>query len=220
VSFIDDDFVGGSMGDGPECGRFIDDLVSAGMGIRFAIDCRVDDVISYPDLFERMKAAGLYKVFMGIESISATALDTYNKGYGRPEVVRAMAFLRSMDISVSPGFIPFDPYLTLEETAENLRFLVTECRCMDPGLITKELYPIKGTSLFSRLRRDSMLAGEYPVYQPKYRHDDVAVFRKELKSAIKDILSGFDLDDESAPAELSVQFLETVENVYRSLLKT
>jgi len=101
-------------------------------GVEILISGRLDHVERY---HERLEAAlevlaGRNKLCLyqfGIENLSDSALERYNKGLSFPDIARALNFIRELsarhsNLGIEPsfGFILFDPWTTPAELRENV----------------------------------------------------------------------------------------------------
>jgi anaerobic magnesium-protoporphyrin IX monomethyl ester cyclase len=100
-----------------------DELVSRRLGLKWCCNVRAD--LLDRDLLAHMKAAGLAKINMGVESASQRVLDTiYEKGITVEGVTRSLALAGEMGIMVQGYFMLGAPGETLEEMRETIRFAV------------------------------------------------------------------------------------------------
>jgi hypothetical protein len=131
VTFADEDFLGGSLAEGE---AFVNSLEAAISGSpRFDASLTVHSVYSRRDsatdrsrrvaLLAKLANMGLQKVFLGIESCSASQLKRYAKGHTREEAAAAADLLRDLGMRVEIGVILFDPLCTLGEVKESLIFM-------------------------------------------------------------------------------------------------
>jgi hypothetical protein len=131
ITFADEDFLGGSLAEGE---AFVDSLEAAiSSSPRFDASLTVHSVYSRRDsaidrsrrtaLLAKLAHMGLQKVFLGIESCSASQLKRYGKGHTREEAAAAADMLQSLGIRVEIGVILFDPLCTLDEVEDSLVFL-------------------------------------------------------------------------------------------------
>lgn len=155
-------------------------MLARGLQIRFGISCRADNVDRA--LFERLKKAGLRTVFIGVESGVQRQLDDYQKGITVEQNRAAIKVLQGLGLKVDAGFILFDPYLSLEEAEENLRFLRdTQLYRAESGLynLLVFVYPFPGTPLQHRLSQEDRLnvgevaGGLTQVFRYEYADDRV-----------------------------------------------
>jgi len=146
------------------------------------MNCRADVVER--ELFLRMREAGLYLVYMGLESGSEQGLKTLHKQITVEQNVRAVDLLKSIDLMWEYGFMLLDPSSTFESVRENLAFLrtivgdgclpVTFCRML----------PYDGTPIKDELVRSGRLRGD--VNNPDYDFLDprLADFYEGLTSVV------------------------------------
>ncbi len=128
------------------------------------INCRADAVD--PGLFAEMREAGLFMVYMGLESGSEESLTTLHKQITVEENLRAVATLKGLGIMFEFGFMLFDPSTTFESVCDNLDFLraivgdgaapATFCR----------MIPYDGTPIKDELARVGRLKGD--ICHPDY----------------------------------------------------
>lgn len=106
-------------------------------GIAFSIYARANDI--EPESMRLLKGAGLYAVFIGIESFNQAVLNRYRKGTTVEQNHRAINILKQFGIRLRMGFITFDHFTTFPELEENLSHLKLIMR--DRGeLITQPIF--------------------------------------------------------------------------------
>jgi radical SAM superfamily enzyme YgiQ (UPF0313 family) len=134
-TFADEDFLGGAE---TEREQFVSDLGSlihtenirleydVSMTINSVYSSRATDAQNHKrqDLLQKLKQAGLRKVFLGMESGSSSQLKRYAKGHTPTECAVAARTVNAESIALEIGFIMFDPLCSLSEIEENLRFLL------------------------------------------------------------------------------------------------
>lgn len=152
--FVDDNFIGPGAKNRERAVRIADEIKSRGLKIRFSIECRADEIDE--DTLKPLKEAGLKAVFMGIESGVQRQLDTFNKGTTTQQNIRAIELVEKLGLGIGSGFILFDPYVTVEELQENLKFIHGTGILRGPIPITKlRLY--RGVPLVDKVREDGLL---------------------------------------------------------------
>jgi len=146
--------------------EFVAELHRSGLAgkVIWKINCRADAVDR--DLFIAMRDAGLYLVYMGLESGSEEGLETLHKQITVEQNIRAVNLLKSIGLMFEYGFMLLDPSSTFESVRENLNFLrtilvdgclpVTFCRML----------PYDGTPIKDELVRTGRLRGD--VCSPDY----------------------------------------------------
>ncbi len=128
------------------------------------INCRADAVD--PVLFREMREAGLFMVYMGLESGSEEGLSTLHKQITVDQNLRAVAILKELGLMFEFGFMLFDPSTTFAAVEESLGFLraivgdgaapATFCR----------MIPYDGTPIKDQLAQSGRLKGD--ICHPDY----------------------------------------------------
>lgn len=146
--------------------EFVDELHRHGLPgkVIWKMNCRADVVER--ELFLKMRDAGLYLVYMGLESGSEKGLETLHKQMTVEQNLRAVDTLKSIDLMWEYGFMLLDPSSTFESVRDNLAFLrrvvgdgclpVTFCRML----------PYDGTPIKDELVRTGRIRGD--VCNPDY----------------------------------------------------
>ncbi|MCG8467923.1 MAG: cobalamin-dependent protein, partial [Gemmatimonadetes bacterium] len=177
IYLADEEFIGG-LNDQTETERvceFADRIVEHGWGIQFDPAARVDQVYSPKQTDEwhvkrlamwlKVRDAGMYRLFMGLESGSNTQLKRYGKGIKVEHSIRAVRLLSALGIRLRFGFITFDPLMQgLRELKENLRTLGRTDAAMDPT----ELGSYSLEELFHLLTRGDEFARAHATGRPVY----------------------------------------------------
>jgi anaerobic magnesium-protoporphyrin IX monomethyl ester cyclase len=153
--------------------EFLAELRAADLAGRiiFKINCRADAVD--PVLFAEMKAAGLYYVYMGLESGSEDGLETLNKNITVEENVRAVDTLKSLGLVYEFGFMLFDPSTTFESVRDNVAFLRRIAGDGSASAAFCRMLPYDGTPIKDELKAAGRLKGD--VCDPDYDYLDPRV---------------------------------------------
>jgi len=165
-------------------GEFVDELHRSGLPGRviWKINCRADAVDR--ELFVRMRDAGLYFVYMGLESGSEQGLLTLHKQMTVEQNLRAVDTLKSIGLMWEYGFMLLDPSSTFESVRENLGFLrvILADGCL-PATFCR-MVPYDGTPIKEELVRAGRLRGD--VCNPDYDFLDprLAGFYQELTEVV------------------------------------
>lgn len=126
VTFADEDFLGDIRGL-THAEEIADGIIDNNIQIKFRINCRVQSLrqssLRITRLLNKLKTAGLIKIFLGFESGSATQLKRYGKGFSLNDFLQAYQIINSVGISCELGFIPFDPLMNFEELKETFKFI-------------------------------------------------------------------------------------------------
>lgn len=171
ILFQDDDFPLW----GPAGRRWADELVGrmydAGLVDRmiWKISCRAEYVEH--ELFRKLRDAGLFLVYMGLESGTEQGLKVLNKQMSVAENVAAVRTLKELEINVSYGFMLFDPSSTFESVRENLLFLKDITGDGRAAAIFSRMLPYGGTPIRDALKKEGRLRGD--LTRPDYEFLDV-----------------------------------------------
>jgi len=149
--FIDSDFIGPS-----EHARALEfaDLVKQEVpGIKFHIEGRAVSISKSKNLLQKLKEAGLFRVYLGVESGSQKILNKMNKQTTVQENIDALAVLNEVGVDCTYGFIMFTPWTTEEDIDENVKFLKNVGNIQMNKFFT-ELLLIPNTAAYKMARRD------------------------------------------------------------------
>lgn len=133
--------------------------------IIWKISCRADEVES--NLFSKMRAAGLYMVYLGLESGTEAGLRTLNKQLTVEDNLKAIKILKNLELSIAYGFMLFDPSTCFSSLQENIAFLRKICRDGSLPAVACRMIPYAGTPIEETLQRDGRLRGDssHPDYE-------------------------------------------------------
>lgn len=188
VSFTDDDF-GGDPERTLEIARLIQER---GIKIKFTVSTRADHIWMEKDrrghrapeelekynqrlrhIMAELRKAGLVRVFIGMESGSPTQLKRYGKQVSVEGNYRALEILAELGIDAVAGYIPIDQLMTLQELAENLKFL------RRTGMYRKVTNPLsilrvqEGAPYMKDMRNKGLLGGrtdDLVFYESQFAH--------------------------------------------------
>ncbi|HTT47224.1 MAG TPA: radical SAM protein [Pseudolabrys sp.] len=146
--------------------EFVDELHRAGLPGRaiWKINCRADAV--EPDLMARMRDAGLYMVYMGLESGTEQGLKVLHKEITVAENLRAVRILKRLGIMFEFGFMLLDPSSDFQSILGNIDFLRAIVGDGSAGAVFCKMLPYDGTPIKDELERGGRLRGD--VSDPDY----------------------------------------------------
>jgi radical SAM superfamily enzyme YgiQ (UPF0313 family) len=146
--------------------EFVDELERSGLAqkVIWKMNCRADAVDR--ELFIRMRDAGLYLVYMGLESGSEQGLETLHKQITVEQNLRAVNILKSIGLMFEYGFMLLDPSSTFESIRENINFLRTILADGCLPVTFCRMLPYDGTPIKDELVRTGRLRGD--VCNPDY----------------------------------------------------
>jgi anaerobic magnesium-protoporphyrin IX monomethyl ester cyclase len=128
------------------------------------ISCRAEYV--EPELFAAMRDAGLFLVYMGIESGVESGLEVLFKQMTIAQNVDAISTLKQLGIVYSYGFMLFDPSSDFESVRGNISFLRQIVGDGSAPAVFSRMLPYGGTPIRDQLAREGRLRGDltHPDY--------------------------------------------------------
>jgi anaerobic magnesium-protoporphyrin IX monomethyl ester cyclase len=183
--FQDDDFpLWGKKGR-----RWADELIGrmhdSGLAERtiWKISCRAEYV--EPELFQAMREAGLFLVYMGIESGVEQGLEILFKQMTVEQNLDAVATLKRLDIVFSYGFMLFDPSSTFQTIRENIGFLREIVADGSAPAVFSRMLPYGGTPIRDQLAKEGRLRGD--LTRPDYDFLDLRIneYHRLLTQAVR-----------------------------------
>lgn len=172
IMFHDANFIGNQR----RAAAIAEEIIKRNLRLHYSIECRADNVNR--ELFRLLKASGLRRVFLGVESGSQAVLDRLQKDIDVDDNINALKILSELEIYVSMGFIMFDDRTTLEEFKDNIIFIQKAKEIMPPGkldnvYIASKLLPLSGTEFERYLMEAKKYKGDSLNWH--YRLDDPKV---------------------------------------------
>jgi anaerobic magnesium-protoporphyrin IX monomethyl ester cyclase len=128
------------------------------------ISCRAEYVET--ELFAAMREAGLFLVYMGIESGVESGLEILFKQMTIQQNLDAVATLKQLGIVYSYGFMLFDPSSTFESVRQNVGFLRQIVADGSAPAFFSRMLPYGGTPIRDLLAKEGRLRGDltHPDY--------------------------------------------------------
>ncbi len=126
--------------------------------IIWKINCRADEVDE--QTFVLMKEAGLFLVYLGIESGTEDGLKLMNKRLTPADNLQAISILKKLDILYDYGFMLFEPSSTLVSVRENLDFLETVSGDGSSPVTFCKMLPYAETRIEKELQEQGRLKGD------------------------------------------------------------
>ena len=129
VFIVDDNFVV----DRKSVVELCDAIIKTGIRKYFITQARVDTVVQYPEVFEKMVDAGFFYLFLGLESFSDHTLQTLNKQIKFKQIKSAIKILHDLGYIIQGNIILGanieDTKQDLESTIEIARSLYIDIPC-------------------------------------------------------------------------------------------
>jgi radical SAM superfamily enzyme YgiQ (UPF0313 family) len=146
--------------------EFVEELHRSGLPKRviWKMNCRADAVDA--ELFAAMRDAGLYLVYMGLESGNEEGLKTLHKQITVEQNLRAVITLKKTGLLFEYGFMLFDPSSTFDSVRANLNFLRAIIGDGSTAATFCRMLPYDGTPIKDDLARSGRLRGD--VCNPDY----------------------------------------------------
>jgi anaerobic magnesium-protoporphyrin IX monomethyl ester cyclase len=164
--------------------EFVSEMHRSGLPQRviWKMNCRADVV--EPEIFSAMRDAGLYLVYMGLESGNDEGLKVLHKEITVEQNLRAVETLKQIGLMFEFGFMMFDPSSTLASIRENLAFLRAIVGDGSAAAVFCKMLPYDGTAIKEELERAGRLRGD--ICHPDYDFLDAEV--TALYATIREIV--------------------------------
>jgi anaerobic magnesium-protoporphyrin IX monomethyl ester cyclase len=183
--FQDDDFpLWGNKGK-----RWADELMArlhdSGLAKKtiWKISCRAEYV--EPELFGRMRDAGLFLVYMGIESGVEEGLKILFKQMTVQQNLDAVATLKQLGLMFLYGFMLFDPSSSFDSIRQNIGFLRQIAGDGSAPAVFSRMLPYGGTPIRDLLAKEGRLRGD--LTHPDYDFLDLRIneYHRLLTQAVR-----------------------------------
>lgn len=135
IRFHDENFLNASEINRNRLIAFCKGIKDKNLKFSFKVFARATDLIKNKDILPNIKQIGLDSVFVGIESFVQRQLDFYRKNTTVQQNIEAINILNDNNIKFTMGFLPLDPYVTLEELKQNY-FLLKQIEYSKVSLYT------------------------------------------------------------------------------------
>lgn len=145
-------------------------LIAKNIKLSFWIQTRADNLYSpkaTPEENEKkleairlFHKAGLQRILFGIESGSPTQARRYNKGIDLQSIARAAKIAKDVGLQVETGFIPIDPYVTLQELKESLAFIEEHDLQDSIVRVLNVVCLSEGAIFYKKIAHDNLICGQ------------------------------------------------------------
>jgi radical SAM superfamily enzyme YgiQ (UPF0313 family) len=154
-------------------------LKKSGINRYFHLYARVDTIVKHPDLFTRLKEAGLFSVTVGIESIKDDELRKINKMTSVEMNTEAIRILKHQKININPHFI-IQPEYRARDFDELFNY-INHHNLFKP--VYAVLTPLPGTELFDQTK-DQFFLNNYDFFDFAHSVLPTSLPRKEFYSQL------------------------------------
>ena len=117
ITFGDPDFFNGIK----HARAVVERFAAALPGVTYDVTIKVEHLLKHADLLPLLRDTGCAFVTTAVESIDDRVLALLEKGHSRADFERAVAVCRSAGLTLSPTFVAFTPWTSLESFLELLR---------------------------------------------------------------------------------------------------
>ncbi len=122
ITFGDPDFFNGPM----HARRIVEALASEFPGLSYDVTIKIEHLLKHDNLLPVLKQTGCAFVTSAVESLDDSVLQKLEKGHTRADFVAVVRRMRDLELTLSPTFIPFTPWTSLESYRDLLRTLADE----------------------------------------------------------------------------------------------
>lgn len=176
ISFGDPDFLNGPS----HARRIVDRLAREHPGITYDVTIKVEHLLKHCNLLPVLRDTGCVFVTTAVESVDDEVLAKLAKGHTRADFVRVVDLCRTAGIVLSPTFVPFTPWTTIEgyidllETLESLELVehVAPIQLAIRLLVTAGSLLLETPDIAARVQPFDGASLTWP-----WRHDDSRVDR-------------------------------------------
>jgi hypothetical protein len=117
ITFGDPDFFNGPT----HARRLVERLAASHPGVTYDATIKIEHILAHADLLPVLAATGCLFVTSAVESVDDAVLERLRKGHTRAGFERAVGLCRDAGLALSPTFVPFTPWTTLDGYAALLR---------------------------------------------------------------------------------------------------
>jgi anaerobic magnesium-protoporphyrin IX monomethyl ester cyclase len=128
------------------------------------ISCRAEYV--EPELFSMLRDAGLFLVYMGIESGVESGLEILHKQMTIEQNATGVQTLKDLGVIFGYGFMLFDPSSSFESVRQNVAFLRRIVGDGSAAATFSRMLPYGGTPIRDQLQKEGRLRGD--LTRPDY----------------------------------------------------
>ena len=117
ITFGDPDFFNGPG----HARKLVERLASESPRVTYDVTIKVEHLLKHRDLLPLLRDTGCLFITSAVESLDDAVLEKLRKGHTRADFERALELCRSAGVTLSPTFVPFTPWTTIEGYADLLR---------------------------------------------------------------------------------------------------
>jgi hypothetical protein len=110
ISFGDPDFFNGPT----HARRILQRFAAAFPGVGYDVTIKIEHLLRHADMLPLLRETGCLFVTSAVESVDDAVLAKLEKGHTRAGFVEAAAACRAAGVTLTPTFVPFTPWTTVE----------------------------------------------------------------------------------------------------------
>ena len=111
ITFGDPDFFNGPT----HAMRIVEAMHAAHPAVTYDVTIKIEHLLNHRDLLPALAATGCSFVTSAVEAVDDRMLARLEKGHTRADFVEAVALCRAAGVTLSPTFVAFHPWLSLED---------------------------------------------------------------------------------------------------------
>ena len=114
ISFGDPDFLNGPT----HARRLVERLHREWPQLTYDVTIKIEHLLNHAEMIQVLRETGCLFVTSAVESIDDDVLARLRKGHTRADFVRAVELCRAAGLTLTPTFIPFTPWTTVDAYAD------------------------------------------------------------------------------------------------------
>jgi len=119
--FQDENFFGPGQAGQARARELAAEIIRRKLQVQYFVTCRINDVDAAT--LRLMKASGLTRLGIGVESLSQRSLSLFSKGYHADAIYPALEIINDIGIACEVNLIFFEPMMDLADVRRNLDFI-------------------------------------------------------------------------------------------------
>jgi radical SAM superfamily enzyme YgiQ (UPF0313 family) len=116
ITFGDPDFFNGPT----HARRLVEQFAAECPGLTYDVTIKIEHLLAHADLLPLLTRTGCLFITSAVESVDDNVLEQLRKGHTRADFVRAVGLCRDAGVALTPTFVPFTPWTTVEGYADLL----------------------------------------------------------------------------------------------------
>ena len=110
ITFGDPDFFNGPT----HAWRLVERLARECPGVSYDVTIKIEHLLKHADLLPLLRETGCVFITSAVESVDDEVLGKLRKGHTRTDFEKAVALCRGAGLALSPTFVPFTPWTSVE----------------------------------------------------------------------------------------------------------